>query len=82
MDLLFYKFLLYSTAQNLVHKPVMPVTSKDLADEIDLAVQYAAEQWWIIALTLSASIPNRAATQMTGGTETWVQSMLTTGVTF
>ena len=82
VNLIFYKFLLYSTAQNLVKKPVMPVTSKNLADEIDLTVEYAPTPWWVIALTLCASIPDRAATQMTGGTETWMQSMLTTSVTF
>ncbi len=82
VDLLFYKFMLYSRAQDLVAKPVMPVTSKNLAEEIDLAVEYAPTPWWLITMTLSAAIPNRAATQITGGTETWVQSMLTTSITF
>ncbi len=81
VDLLFYKFMLYSRAQDLA-KPVMPVTSKNLAEEIDLAVEYAPTPWWLITMTLSAAIPNQAATQITGGTETWVQSMLTTSITF
>src|SRR5262249_8561691 len=81
-DVILYKFLLYSREQDLVTTPVEPVTSKDLADEVDLIFQYAPTAWWIVAVTVSTAIPNRAATQMTGGTQTWVQSMLTTGVTF
>lgn len=82
VDPIFYKFLLYSTAQHLVNQPVMPVTSKNLADEIDLIMQYAPTPWWVIAVSLCASIPDQAARQITGGAQTWVQSMLTTGVTF
>jgi len=77
-----YKFLLYSRAQTIVDKPVHPVTSKDLADEVDLIFEYAPTAWWLVAVTVSAAIPNQAATQITDGTQTWVQSMLTTSFTF
>ena len=82
IDLLFYKFMLYSREQDLSVPPASPVTSKNLAEEVDLAFQYAPAPWWLIAATISAAIPDRAATQITGGTRTWVQSMLTTSVTF
>ena len=82
IDLLFYKFLLYSREQDLSVPPATPVSSKNLAEEVDLAFQYAPTPWWLIAATISAAIPERAATQITGGTQTWVQSMLTTSFTF
>ena len=82
IDVLFYKFLLYSREQDISIPSVAPVTSKNLADEIDFAFQYAPTPWWLIAATISAAIPERAATQITGGTQTWVQSMLTTSFTF
>jgi hypothetical protein len=82
LDVLFYKFMLYSREQELSNPPATPVTSKNLAEEIDLAFQYAPAPWWVIAATISTAIPDRAATQITGGAQTWVQSMLTTSFTF
>lgn len=82
VNLIYYKFMLYSRAQELVATPAMPVTSKNLADEVNLTFEYAPTPWWVIAASISASVPNQAATQITGGHQTWVQSMFTTGVTF
>jgi hypothetical protein len=82
VDLMVYKFLLYSRAQTIVEKSVAPVTSKNLAEEADLALQYAPAPWWLISMTISTAIPNRAASEIMGGSQTWVQSMLMTSVTF
>src|SRR5207249_11444643 len=71
-----------SRAQNLVPVPVKPVTSKDLADEINLIVDLDITNWWTVAITLAVNIPDRAARQIPGGRQTWIQSGMWSGWAF
>jgi len=82
MNVIYYHFLLDSRMQNLVPIPVEPVTSKNLADEINVIVDFNITSWWTMAITFSVDIPGRAAQQIVGGRQTWIQSGMWSGWTF
>jgi hypothetical protein len=82
LNLIYYKFLLNSTEQTIVSHPVSPVRSKDFADEINLIADLTISSWWSMTASVSSSIPDAAAKQMSGGTTTWLQGMLASTFTF
>lgn len=82
VNVIYYHFVLDSRMQNLVSVPVEPVTSKNLADEINLIVDLSLTNWWTIAITFSVNIPDRAAEQISGGKQIWIQSGMWSGWTF
>jgi hypothetical protein len=82
LNLIYYKFLLSSTAQTIVSHPVSPVRSRDFADEINLIADLTISSWWSMTASVSSSIPDAAAKQMSGGTTTWLQGMLASTFTF
>jgi hypothetical protein len=82
LNLIYYKFILTSTQQTIVAKPLNPVTSKDFADEIDLIADLTLASWWSLTASFATAIPDTAAKQMSGGTSTWLQGMLASTFTF
>lgn len=76
IDLIYYHFMLASLTQNLVSKPAAPLTSKNLADEANLILDLNLTNWWTVAITFAVDVPNRAARQISGGSQTWLQSAI------
>lgn len=76
LNVIYYHFLLDSRAQNLVSKSAGPLTSKNLADEVDLTADLSITNWWSMAITFSVNIPGTAAREISGGSQTWVQSCM------
>lgn len=75
-NIIYYHFTLDSRMQKLVPKPAEPVTSTNLADEIDFITDLIITNWWNVAITFSVNVPARAAQQISSGNQTWVQSAI------
>ena len=58
------------------------VTASDFADEIDLIADWQANEQLSISAVLAVAIPGEAARQFTGGSQTWLQSMVYMSWTF
>ena len=80
LNLIYYHFSLYS--QHETTPTIHPVTSKNLADEIDLDLDVRITDWWTTTLMVGANIPEAAATEMTGGSQTWFQAGMWSSWTF
>jgi hypothetical protein len=73
VNLIYYHFRLDSEK---VSKPVSPLNSKNLADELDLDWDFKITNWWVTTLMVGANVPGTAAKEMTGGGQTWFQAGL------
>jgi len=80
LNLIYYHFSLYSKHETT--PTIHPVTSKNLADEVDLDFDVGITDWWTTALMVGANIPETAARQMTGGSQTWFQAGMWSSWTF
>ncbi len=58
------------------------VSSKPVAEEVDLVAEWAASDWLTLTGVVGAAFPNAAAKQFTGGTATWVHLMLFSQIAF
>jgi len=82
LNLIYYHFMLASRAQDLVAEPAAPVTSKDLADEVNVIASFDLTNWWTMAVTFATDVPDRAARQISGGSQTWIQPAIWSGWSF
>jgi Alginate export len=73
VNLIYYHFELASRTQNLVSAPAAAVTSKNLADEVNLIVELNPTNWWSMAFMCAIDVPGPAARQISGGAQTWIQ---------
>jgi len=80
LNLIYYHFSLDS--RHMTTPTVEPITSKNLADEINLELDVAITNWWSTTLMVGANVPETAARQMTGGGQTWFQAGLWSSWTF
>ncbi len=80
LNLIYYHFSLDS--RNVTMRTVAPLTSKDLSEEIDLDLDWAITNWWSTTLMVGTSIPETAAREATGGSQTWFQAGLWSSWTF
>ncbi len=79
LNLIYYHFELDSKN---VASANSPVTSKNLADEIDLDWDVKLTNWWAMTLMIGADVPGTAANEAFGaGGQTWFQAGLWTSVT-
>lgn len=78
VNLIYYHFSLDSR-----HPVSMPrVTSKNLSDEVNLDIDFTITNWWTMVIMIGANVPETAATELTGGNQTWFQSAIWSGWTF
>jgi hypothetical protein len=66
----------------LVAKPAAALTSKNLADEVNLIVGFNLTNWWSMAVECAVDVPNLAARQISGGSQTWIQPAIWSDWTF
>jgi hypothetical protein len=82
INLIYYHFMLDSHSQTMRSAPVKPITSTDLADEVNIIADFNLTNWWTMALMFAVDVPGRAARQITGGNQTWVQPSIWSGWNF
>jgi hypothetical protein len=82
VNLIYYHFMLASLTQYLVAKPAAALTSKNLADEVNLIVGFNLTNWWSMAVECAVDVPNLAARQISGGSQTWIQPAIWSDWTF
>ena len=82
IDLILYKFLLYSREQSLGQQAGASRNQQRPRRRSRSNNRVRPDRMVAGSGHHLAAIPNQAATQITGGTQTWVQSMLTTSFTF
>jgi hypothetical protein len=58
------------------------VTSKPVAEEVDLVAEWEVNDWLSVTGVVGAAFPNAAAKQFTGGAATWVHLMLFSQIAF
>lgn len=58
------------------------VTSRRVAEEVDLVAEWTATDWLSLSGVIGAAFPNQAAQEYTGGAETWVHFMLFSQIAF
>ncbi len=80
LNLLYYHFSLDSRHGSI--STVEPVTSKNLADEINLDLDLTITNWWSTTLMVGTDVPGTAARQITAGNQTWFQAGLWSSWTF
>ncbi len=73
VNLIYYHFALASRTQNLVSGSAPAVSSKNLADEVNLVVEISLTNWWSMAVMCAIDVPGPAARQIAGGGQTWIQ---------
>jgi hypothetical protein len=71
VNLIYYHFLLDSQH---VSGSMAAVTSKDLADEVDLDLDLIITDWWTMVIMVGTNVPGTAAREINGGGQTWVQT--------
>jgi hypothetical protein len=81
VNLAYYKFLLDDREQGF-STTTTEVSSKRLADEVDLIFDYAPANWWSISATVSAAIPDSAFKEAVGGSSTWINGYLSMNFNF
>jgi hypothetical protein len=81
LNLFYYKFLLASLEESFGPTP-MRVGRHRLADEIDAILDIAAANWWSMTVEFTLAVPNAGFREATGGSATWVNSMLYTNFNF
>jgi hypothetical protein len=82
VNLIYYHFMLAARTQELISEPARSLTSKDLADEANLILDFNITNWWSMTLTFAVDVPDRAARQISGGSETWIQAAVWSGWSF
>jgi len=82
INLIYYHFMLDSRAQTLVPSPAATVTSRNLADEINLIADFSLTNWWTMALMFAVDVPGRAAREISGDDRTWIQPAIWSGWSF
>jgi hypothetical protein len=58
------------------------VTTRRVAEELDLVAEWAATDWLSFSGVIGAAFPNQAAQEFTGGAQTWVHFMLFSQIAF
>jgi len=58
------------------------VRSTPIAEELDLVVEWEATDWLSFTAAIGAAFPNDAAKEYTGGSATWVHTMLSSRIAF
>ncbi len=71
VNLIYYHFLLDSQH---VSGSMAPLTSKDLADEVDLDLDFVITDWWTMVIMVGTNVPGTAAKEINGGGQTWIQT--------
>ena len=71
-NLIYYHFLLDNRNQPFSITQPLAVSSRALADEVDLIFDVTMTNWWSITATLAMANPNKAFTQAVNGSGTWV----------
>ncbi len=77
----YYKFLLNDLEESFGPTP-MRVSSHQLADEVDAIVDIAVTNWWSVTAELTLAVPDAGFREATGGSATWVNSVLYTNFNF
>ena len=75
LNLFYYKFLLDNLDESFGPTP-MRVSSHELADEVDAILDIALTHWWSMTAELTVAVPDAGFRQATGGSATWVNSVL------
>lgn len=81
LNLFYYKFLLADLEESF-GATTMRVGSHQLADEVDAILDIAATNWWSMTATFTLAVPNTGFREATGGSATWINSMLYTNFNF
>ncbi len=81
LNFFYYKFLLNDLEQSFGPTP-MRVSSHQLADEVDAIVAIAVTNWWSVTAELTVAIPDAGFREATGGSTTWINSVLYTNLNF
>ena len=74
-NLIYYRFLLGNRNQPFSVTP-LAVSSRALADEVDLIFDITMTNWWSITATVAMANPNKGFTQAVNGSGTWVGGYL------
>ncbi|HXK22129.1 MAG TPA: alginate export family protein [Myxococcota bacterium] len=69
-NLIYYRFLLQNANQGFSVTP-RTVSSRALADEVDLTTDITMTNWWSISLVATMANPNKGFTQAVNGSATW-----------
>jgi hypothetical protein len=75
VNLMYYRFHLDNRSQGFGLTPGA-VSSRALADEIDLITDITMTNWWSITATVVAAVPNNGFKQAVNGSSTWVNGYL------
>src|SRR5262249_41913850 len=81
LNVVFYTFRLFNNAQDFGAHPAT-VASDSLADEVDIILDGSLANWWSVTATCAVAVPNDGFRQATGGSATWVSTMLYTNFNF
>jgi hypothetical protein len=71
LNLIYYRFQLNNRNQGFGLTPG-PVSSRALADEVDLIADITMTNWWSISVTAAMANPNKGFTQAVHGSATWL----------
>jgi hypothetical protein len=74
-NLIYYRFLLDNRNQSFGLTP-SAVSSRALADEVDLIFDITMTNWWSITATVGMANPNKGFTQAVNGSATWITGYL------
>ena len=80
-NIIYYNFLLYNREQDFGPEPAR-VGSSALADEVDMILDVSPANWWSMTATFAVAVPNDGIREATGGSATWISSMLYTNFNF
>jgi alginate export protein len=75
LNLIYYRFLLNNRNQSFGLEP-SAVSSRALADEVDLIADITMTNWWSITMTAAMANPNKGFTQAVHGSATWLTGYL------
>jgi hypothetical protein len=81
LNLFYYKFLLDDLAESF-GLTTMRVSSHQLADEVDAILDIGATNWWSMTAEFTLAVPNTGFREATGGSATWINSLLYTNFNF
>ncbi len=81
LNLIYYKFLLYDDNQDFGLIPSQ-VSSRSLADEVDMILDISLANWWSMTATFAFAVPNDGFREAVHGSATWLSGMLYTNFNF
>ncbi len=80
-NLFYYKFLLADLRESFGPTPLR-VSSHQLADEVDAILDITVTHWWSMTAAFTVAIPDAGFREATGGSATWINSVLYTNFNF